>query len=151
MHVFAGAGRRGRGSDQSLFGEEEKAAAKTVKASAEFAAKLLTAAKSAGAQKDLQSLLCEKAYEFGMKAPAGYPAATDAMTLLLEAGGDGKAAAQDKLLKVTELRYARSVKDERKQLGQDLLDLLVACGDSGPRASSPLMRPASTAGPRPWR
>jgi formylglycine-generating enzyme required for sulfatase activity len=117
------------GDYQGLFGAEEKAAAaKGAKAAPEFAAKLLDAARSARAQKELQGLLCEKAYEFGIKAPAGYPAAAEAMKLLIEAGGNDKAAAQDKLLKVSELRL-KSAKDDRKQIGQELVDLLIAFGD----------------------
>jgi formylglycine-generating enzyme required for sulfatase activity len=126
------------GDYQGLFGEEENAAtAKGAKGAPEFAAKLLDAAKSAGGQKDLQALLCEKAYQFGTKAPAGYSAAAEAMKLLIGAGGDNKAAAQDKLLKVSELRFAKSAKDDRKQAGQELVDLLVSCGDERAEAKQP--------------
>jgi len=118
------------GDYEALFGQDEKAAAaKGAAASAEFAARLLNAAKSSGGQKDLQALLCDKAYELGIKAPAGYQTAADAMKLLIEAMPDKKLAAQEKLLKVHQLRYDRSVKDEREKLGLELVDLLAACGD----------------------
>jgi len=118
------------GDYEALFGQDEKtAAAKGVFTSAEFAGTLLDAAKSAGGQKDLQALLCEKAYELGIKAPAGYQAAADAMKLLIETMPDKRIAAQEKLLKVQQLRYDRSVKDEREKLGLELVDLLAACGD----------------------
>jgi len=119
------------GDYDTLFGQEEKAAiAKGAAASAEFAARLLSAAKSAGGQKDLQALLCEKAYDFGMKATAGYQTASDAMKFLIETAPDKKIAAQEKLLKVHQLSYAGSVrKDDREKLGLELVDLLAACGD----------------------
>jgi formylglycine-generating enzyme required for sulfatase activity len=127
------------GDYQTLFGEEEKAvAAKGAKAAPEFAAKVLAAAKSAGGQKDLQVLLCEKAYEFGMKAPAGYGTAIDAMKLLIEsAPDDKKAAAQDKLLAALQLRCTKSTGEERKRVGEELVDLLVAGGDARAEAKQP--------------
>jgi hypothetical protein len=119
------------GDYEALFGQEEKAAiAKGAAASAEFAARLLSAAKSAGGQKDLQDLLCDKAYEFGMKATAGFQTAADAMNFLIETMPDKRIAAREKLLKVVQLCYAKSVKkDEREKLGLELVDLLAACGD----------------------
>ena len=124
------------GDYDTLFGQEEKAAAaKGAAASAELAARLLNAAKSASGQKDLQALLCEKAYEFGMKAPAGYSTAMEAMKLLIESMPDKKIAAQEKLLKVHQLRYARSVKkDEREKLGLELVEVLAAFGDDKAKA-----------------
>jgi formylglycine-generating enzyme required for sulfatase activity len=118
------------GDYEMLFGQEEKAAvAKGAAASAEFAGRLLNAAKSVGAQKELQALLCEKAYELGIKAPAGYQTAADAMKLLIESAPEKKLAAREKLLKVTQLRYARSAKGDREKLGLEQVDLLAACGD----------------------
>ncbi len=120
---------------QTLFGQEERAAvAKGVFASAEFATRLLSAAKSANGQKDFQSLLCEKAYDFGIRAPVGYPAAADAMKFLIEKMPDKKPKAQDKLLKVYQLRYARAAKDDRKALGLELVDMLTALGDDKEQA-----------------
>jgi len=119
------------GDYQTLFGQEETAAAaKGAAASAEFAGKLLNAAKSAGGQRDLQVLLCDKAYEFGMKAPAGYQTAADAMKLLTETMPDKKIEAREKLLKVQQLRYARARnKDEREAIGLEVVELLTACGN----------------------
>ena len=72
LAVLVAASRAGAGTEadyKALFGEEErKVAADTdAKATAAFAAKLLYAARTVGDQKDLQALLCEKAYEFGKK------------------------------------------------------------------------------------
>jgi formylglycine-generating enzyme required for sulfatase activity len=123
------------GDYEMLFGQEEKTAvAKGAVSSAEFAGRLLNAANGVGAQKDLQALLCEKAYEFGIKAPVGYPAATDAMKLLIEKMPDKKAEAQEKLLKVQQLRYARSAADDRKKIGLELVDLLTAFGEDKAKA-----------------
>jgi len=117
------------GDYQALFGQEEKAAARSVKGSVEFAAKLLRAARSLGARKDLQVLLCEKAYEFGLRAPAGYQVAAEAMRMLIEMAPENKAAAQEKLLKVGELRFAQSTPDNRRQAGEELVELLADMGD----------------------
>jgi len=123
------------GDYEMLFGQEEKTAvAKGAVSSAEFAGRLLNAAKSVGGQKDLQALLCEKAYEFGIKAPVGYQAATDAMKLLIEKMPDKKVEAQEKLLKVQQLRYARSATEDRKKIGLELVDLLTAFGDEKAKA-----------------
>jgi formylglycine-generating enzyme required for sulfatase activity len=127
------------GDYQGLFGEEEKAAAaKGAKAAPEFAAKLLIAARAVSGQKDLQALLYEKACEFGMKAPAGQATAIEALKLLIDsAGDDKKAAAQDKLLALIQARYPKSTGDERKRLGEDLVGLLVDCGDGRADAKQP--------------
>jgi hypothetical protein len=126
------------GDYETLFGQDEKdAVAKGAEASAELAGRLLNAGKLVNEQKDLQALLCDKAYELGIKAPAGYATAADAMKLLIETMPDKKLAAREKLLNVHQLRYARSVKDERKALGMELVDLLAACGDDKAEAKQP--------------
>ncbi len=114
---------------KTLFGEEERALDGGARASAGFAAKLLQAAKGVGGQKDLQALLCEKAYEFGMKDPAGYAPAIEGMKLLAEAAPDKKKHAQEKLLEAYELRFAKSARADRKRLGDELVDLLSDVGD----------------------
>ena len=119
------------GDYKALFGDEEKAATtKGPKAAPEFAAKLLTAAKAVGEQKDLQALLYEKAYEFGLKAPQGHATAIEAMKLLIESGPDDKrAAGQDKLLAALQLRHAKASGDDRKHIGEEMIALLVTWGD----------------------
>ena len=120
-----------------LFPEEAKSPPRGGRASAEFAGKLLNTAKSVAAQKELQVLLCEKAYEFGLKGSAGYQAAADAMKLLLEVAPDKKAPALGKLLKVTDFRFRGSRGSARRQLGEELVDVLVACGDERVGAKQP--------------
>lgn len=115
---------------KAVFGDEEaKAIGGSGKDAAVFAAKLLKAAKSVGEQIDLQALLCQKSYEFGVKDPSGYSTAVEAAKLLITAIPDQKEDSQDKLLKASQLRYARSTGTERKQFGKELVGLLVDCGD----------------------
>ena len=72
---------------KALFGEEDQrvVTSKDTKAAADFAFKLLKTAKVNNDKKDLQILLCEKAYDFGMKDPSGYQTAIDAMKLHIKA------------------------------------------------------------------
>ncbi|MCY2930139.1 MAG: LamG domain-containing protein [Planctomycetota bacterium] len=115
---------------KAVFGEEERTVlAAGGGASVKFAAKLLDAAKGVGKQPDFQALLCEKAYEFGMKEPTGYSVAIDAMKLLGEAAPDKKALAQKRILEASELRFTRSPRADRKRLGEELIDLWLAAGD----------------------
>jgi len=122
-----------------LFGQDEAkvAASRNTKDAAAFAAKLLNAAKSVGDQKDLQALLCEKAYEFGLKDPSGQQTGVEALKLLGEAAPDKKAQAQERLLKVMQSRFAKSTGAERKRLGEELVDLLVSRGDQRAEAKAP--------------
>ncbi|MCY2930140.1 MAG: LamG domain-containing protein [Planctomycetota bacterium] len=115
---------------KAVFGEEEKSVlAGGARASADFAAKLLDAAKGVAKQPDFQALLYEKAYEFGMKEPAGYSSAIDAMKLLASAVPDKKPLAQKRILEACELRLAKSPRADRKRLGEELIDLWLAAGD----------------------
>jgi len=124
------------GDYETLFGQKERAASKSLKASAEFAAELLGAAKLANEQKELQALLCEKAYEFGIKTSAGYSAAADAMKLLIAKMPDRKMAAREKLLEVHKRRYAyyRSSREQRKKIGLEIVGLLVTLADEKAKA-----------------
>lgn len=119
------------GDYKTLFGQEEAkvVSGRNTKEAAAFAAKVFNAAKSTGDQKDLQILLCEKAYDFGMKDPSGYQTAIDAMRLVIEVSPAKKPQAQDKLLKTSQLRYAKSTGAERKRLGEEMVGLLIAAGD----------------------
>jgi len=127
-----------QGDYDVLFGREEAkvAAGRNANDAAAFAAKLLNAAKATGDQKDLQALLCEKAYEFGVKNISSFPTAIDAMKLLAQAVPNKKDQAQEKLLEVAQLSFARSSGAERKRMGEELVGLLVECAD-GQSAAKP--------------
>jgi formylglycine-generating enzyme required for sulfatase activity len=116
---------------QELYGKAEKEAlAKGGMGAPQFAAKLLTAAKKVEAQKDLQAMLCQKACELGMKTPAGFFTAIDAMKLLVELAAEAeKADAEKKLLTILQSRFANSKGDDHKRLGEEFLNLLVDLGD----------------------
>jgi formylglycine-generating enzyme required for sulfatase activity len=135
---------------KSLFGDEEKAAtAKGLKAAPEFAAKMLAAAKTVGEQKDLQTLLYEKAYEFGMKAPAGHATAIEAMKLLIDSAPEEKrAASQEKLLSALQVRHAKATGDDRKRMGEEIIALLVTWGDA--QADAQHIAEANTLYRRAW-
>ncbi|MCY2930077.1 MAG: formylglycine-generating enzyme family protein [Planctomycetota bacterium] len=124
---------------QALFGEEEKAVVgKGPRASAEFAGKVLQAAKALDKDKGLQAILCEKAYEFGMKDSAGYGTAIDAMKFLAQVAPEKKGQAQEKLIEASQVRYAKSAGAERRTLGEELIGLLVAGGDERAGLKKPM-------------
>ena len=129
--LYSGALADANADYRMLFGQEDAkaAASRNTRDAADFAAKLLKAANSLSEQKDLQALLCEKAYEFGLKSPSGQQTAAEAMKSLMEVAPEKKAQAQERLLKLYQTRYAKSAGDERKRVGQELLDLLAGCGD----------------------
>ena len=117
-----------------LFGKEESAVAKLAdpNASVAFAARLYDAAKAVDEQKPLQALLCEKAYEYSMKSPAGLPVAASAIKLLIQAQAapEKRRWAQDRLIEVLDAMRGRSkTVAERKTLLTELIELLMALGD----------------------
>ncbi|MCY2928735.1 MAG: hypothetical protein NTV86_04425, partial [Planctomycetota bacterium] len=124
---------------KALFGEDEEkvSASNDSKEAAEFATRLVHAARAVGDQKDLQILLCTKAYEFAMKDPSGYQTAIEAMKLEMEVVPDKKGQAQEKLLEALLRRFALSTGAERKRLAEEIVDQLVARGDERASAKRP--------------
>ncbi|MFI5379193.1 MAG: hypothetical protein ACHRHE_07850 [Tepidisphaerales bacterium] len=117
----------------SLFGKE----AKTVKASAnaadkvQFAKTLLDAASKVSADKPLQAILYNQAFEFALLAsPEGYPLATQAMESLAKAQPEQKAGADKKLLLVSEKQYRTAGGPQRVAAGMAYLARLVELADS---------------------
>lgn len=96
-----------------------------------FAAKLLAAGDSAEEQPAFRALLCEKAYEFGVRIPSGYATAVKAMLCLVEMAPERKDDWDEKLLNVYQLQSkgARSA-DEKARAGDGLLPLLLARADA---------------------
>jgi len=119
-----------QGDYKMLFGQQEaKAAGGSPDDAAAFAASLLKGAKATGDQKDLQLLLCRKAYEYGLKGPSGYPTAMEAARLLARLSPDTGGETRMMMLEVMQLTYSRSAPANRKRLGEELVAALVAAGD----------------------
>ncbi len=123
-----------QGDYKMLFGQQEaKAAGGSPDDAAAFAASLLKGAKATGDQKDLQLLLCRKAYEYGLKGPSGYPTAMEAARLLARLSPDTGGETRMMMLEVMQLTYSRSAPADRKRLGEELVAALVAAGDQALR------------------
>jgi len=71
-------------------------------------------------------LLCEKAYELGVKAPSGYATAVEAMELVADRVGDKAASCQDKIVAVRQREYDAAKGPERAKAGAALLDAVLA-------------------------
>ena len=120
-----------------LFGKEAKQAAASPngKDQAAFAAKLLAGAKLVEEQKELQALLYEKAYDFGIKDPDGYPTALDAMNQLSALVPDKAPQCQAKLLNVRQLRFSHTTGDQKKEAGEELVTFLISLAAQSEQAS----------------
>jgi len=117
---------------QELFGQEVKQALATgdLKDDATLAGEILTAAGTVTRGSRLQALLCEKAYELGLRHPSGHGTAEKAVQLLLRAHPDKAMACRQKLLKVYQLQYATARGSAKTAVGQKLLRQLLAVGDA---------------------
>jgi len=122
-----------------LFGryEKEASAAKDANAPARLAARLLNAATYVDENKPLKVLLLDKAYEYGVKAPAGYEVAADALEMLVEVAPDRQVQAGLKLIEINRLRYDRAAGPRRKAIGQALVDAMVSLADEAAKAAKP--------------
>jgi len=116
-----------------LFGKEAEQVMRSLDRADDgaFAAKLLAAGDSVEEQPAFRALLCEKAYEFGVRIPSGYATAVKAMLCLVEVVPERKDDWDEKLLNVYQLQYkgARSA-DEKARAGAELLPLLLALADA---------------------
>ena len=121
-----------RSTYDDIFGPEEKKVLATRGPSddAAFAAKLVESAKLVTDTPQLQIFLCDKAYEFGIKTPAGYAAATDATKFLQQLAPDRKNQVAQRLLNIHELQYARGRGDKRREAGKALLAHLVIVAEN---------------------
>ena len=124
VSVFAGTPEE---DFETLFGKEAKqaAASPNTKDQAAFAAKLLAGAKLVEEQKALQALLYEKAYDFGIKDPDGYPTALDAMNQLSTLDPNKAPQCQAKLLNVRQFRFSHTTGDQKKEAGDELVACLI--------------------------
>jgi hypothetical protein len=123
---------------ESLFGADYKRVTGTRDPSddAALAAQILKAAKDPATHAALVSLLCEKAYELGVKHPSGCETAAQAMDVLAERAPDRKSECLGKAASVRERQYEAAKGPDREKCGQMLLDALVALAAMQEKAGS---------------
>lgn len=120
---------------EMLFGAEAKkvSATRTTVDDGVFAGKLLEGAKALGDATELQVLVCEKAYEFGLRHRGSYAKALAAIELLEKAfpkEPDKRSAWQEKKLRVLDLQYKQSYGSARKAAGEAYLDTLLGAAEA---------------------
>jgi hypothetical protein len=92
-----------------------------------LAKQLLDAAKAPGVQPGLLSVLCDNAYELGVKSPAGYETAAEAMELLAQKAPAGAAAALDRVATIREKQYQAVKGPDKADAGEVFIEsVLVA-------------------------
>jgi formylglycine-generating enzyme required for sulfatase activity len=116
-----------KGDFDMLYGQEARKVAATAGTAddAAFAAKLVKDAKSLGDSPQLQTLVYEKAIEFGLRNPAGLPAALEALDALVKAQPDKAAEYQAIKLKALEGQYRSATGAAKQGAGQAYLDVLL--------------------------
>lgn len=112
---------------ESLYGEDLRKVARTATAADDvlLAGRILEGAPNAAARPELLALLCEKVYELGSKAPAGYESAIQAMRLLGRHVPDKEPQCWEKALALLQRRYARATRFDRLEAGEYLLVVLI--------------------------
>jgi len=119
---------------QELFGREAKKVASSPGTAddAAFAAKLLETAESLSEAFALRAMLYEKAFEFGVRNPAGHAKALEAIELLETAVPAKRSdpAWLGRKLKFLKLQYALRKPKARRALAGPYMDTLIAVGDA---------------------
>jgi hypothetical protein len=113
----------------SLYGNEYKKATATPDKAYDvaLAKQLVDAAKAPGVQPGLLSVLCDKAYELGVKLPAGYETAAEAMELLAQKVPADAAAALDRVATIREKQYQAVKGPDKADAGEVFIEsVLVA-------------------------
>jgi len=115
----------------SLYGNEVKRVTATPAAADDLALakQLLGAAKAATGQPAFLALLCEKAYDLGMKDPAGFPTALAAMELEAEILPAKKADCAQKSIAVHQRQYASARGDAKPKAGEAFIEALTAAAE----------------------
>lgn len=91
---------------------------------AKLAAKLLQAAREGKGGPELRSLICQKAFEMGVRSPYGYGSAYQAMKHLAYVDPDRERHCLAKMAHVLSLQYRRVTGARKKTVGAELLDCL---------------------------
>ena len=94
-----------------------------------LAARLVVEARKVTDNPPLQIELYRKAYEYGMRTPAGQESAMTAAQVLLAISPSAKPEWVDKLVKVSQLVYARQSRGDAKVLAAKMVTVLVRAGD----------------------
>jgi len=121
-----------------LYGEEYRKVTATPAASddVELAGKILKGAADAAGRPALLAVLCEKAWQLGSKAAAGYPHAIEAMRILGERQPEKEPECWKKTLALLQRRYARTTKFDRLEAGEHLLACLLNRAEKMARAGN---------------
>ena len=115
----------------SLYGNEcRKVTATPDKADdVALAAQILAAAKAPNVQPGLLAVLCDKAYELGIKIPTGCETAVEAMELLAQETPDKAADSLAKVARIRERQYLAARGLDRADAGEVFVEaVLVAAG-----------------------
>ena len=112
----------------SLYGNDYKKATATPDKADDvaLAADLLKAAKAQGVQPGLVAVLCDKAYELGVRLPAGYETAVEAMELVAQAIPAGAAAALDRVATIREKQYQAAKGLDKADAGEVFIESVLA-------------------------
>lgn len=117
---------------QSTFGAEADKVAKTPSKEDDvgFAAKLLEAAQTVTDQPEFQVLLCEKACEYAMSRPTGFPTAQRSVALWRQLKPRQQQKARKKMLELCERLYRDCRGEDKRVAGSCLIEALLAEGDA---------------------
>ncbi|MDK1031976.1 MAG: hypothetical protein QGD94_08230 [Planctomycetia bacterium] len=117
---------------ESLYGDEARkvAATRTSKDDVEFSAKLLDAAAAVKDQPLLMSLICMKAYEFGIRSGAGYQTAIEAMDMVIDGVPEQREKCLEKCIVLCQRLYERSRAANRTESGEELIDRMLMLADA---------------------
>lgn len=116
----------------SLYGKDYKTVTATPDKADDvaLAAPLLAAAKAQDIQPGLLVILCEKAFELGLRAPAGYETAVEAMEFLARKAPDRGAASLEKVASVREKQYQATKGLDKADAGEVLVEALLVAADA---------------------
>ncbi len=105
---------------------------------AERAEKLIDAAAALDDTPAVQKAFYEKAYDYGLKLPAGYDVAMKALDELEGLDGVSKADIDERRTRLWRLKYSRArTTEDRKAAAAGLMKALVAAGDAKVAAGTP--------------
>ena len=122
----------------SLYGNEYKRVTGTPDKNDDvaLAGELMKAAKAPGVQPALLAILCDKAYELGTKAAAGYDSAIEAMELLAQKVPDKAADALKNLVAVREKQYQAAKGLDKADAGEVFVEALLVAADASTKGGA---------------